>query len=59
MTYRELAEMIANMTEEQKDMDVTLFDNNDGEFCGLGNLKFTDGDEDRLDIGHPYLEGML
>lgn len=55
MTWKELAEKIANMSEDQKRTDVTLYDHENGEFCALLNLHFTDKDEDRLDPGHPYL----
>lgn len=55
MTYRELANIISTMTEEQKDMDVTFYDHNDGEFSGFAHLDYTGEDWEELDPGHPYL----
>lgn len=64
VTYRDLARFIANMTDEQKDCDVTIFASTDGEFFPLvdvdDNDMFypmceSDDDNDVLDVGHPYL----
>jgi hypothetical protein len=58
MTYRRLAEEISKMTDEQKDMDVTIMDH-DEEFHAA-RLETTTDDMDCpaamvLDEGHPYL----
>lgn len=56
MTWRELAEQINNLSEEQKDTDVTIYDSAKDEFFGsyYGCLGIA-LDEDVLDDGHPYL----
>ena len=46
-TYRELAEIIANMTEEQKDSEMSIEDDVSGELIKC-NLGYTDED------GTPY-----
>jgi hypothetical protein len=58
MTYRELAEKIEWMTEQQKDLDVTVFDMNDEEFYALKDLDFVKED-DVLDKGHPFLRTFI
>ena len=58
MTWKDLSNKINTMTDEQKNTDVTFFDNNDGEFFALGNLLFTNENNcDILDHDHPYLTG--
>lgn len=61
LTWAVLRDKINAMTEEQQNTDLTFFDNNDGEFCRLCELRFTseaDENGDVLDPGHPYLEGF-
>lgn len=59
MTYRELAlEILDTLTDEQLDMDVTIYDSEDDEFFGcyanvLGIT--TSDDDDVLDENHPYI----
>jgi hypothetical protein len=59
MTYRELAEYISKLNDEQKDSDVTVFVADQDEFyplvagCPVSEAK--EIGEDRLDEGHPYL----
>ncbi|MHA2022798.1 MAG: hypothetical protein ACTSWQ_03965 [Candidatus Thorarchaeota archaeon] len=57
MKYRDLYKKIEQMTEQQKDMDVTLLDSNDDEFCALTELRFSK-DSDVLDKDHPYFFGF-
>lgn len=54
LTWAELKEKIEGMDEEWQNADVTIFDQNDGEFYGLCELLFVD-ETDILDHGHPYL----
>ena len=55
MTYRELAEMILDLNEEQQNQDVTVQDLED-ELLPVKQLCFADpAFEDRLDEGHPVL----
>ena len=58
MTYRQLMNhIVCNMTEEQKDMDVTVFAPGVEEYFGLLKdcpVVAADGD-DVLDDSHPYL----
>ena len=55
MTWTELRDKINNMSEEQRNTDVTFFDSNEGEFFALCRLNFT-SEDDVLDKNHPYLE---
>lgn len=58
MTYRELAELINNMTEEQKECNVTVFLSEQSEYFPLDRqfpLVFAENDNDVLRDGHPYL----
>ena len=58
MTYAELAEIIQDMTVDQLNSDVTVYDSKIDEFFSLRTdrpyLISTD-DLDVLDTGHPYL----
>lgn len=54
MTYRNLILTLLTLSSEQLDSDVTLFDNNNGEWCPA-QLSFQEGD-DVLHDGHPYFE---
>jgi succinate dehydrogenase flavin-adding protein (antitoxin of CptAB toxin-antitoxin module) len=60
MTYRQLMKMIEEMTDEQKDSDVTFFDNNDQDFYALSGLVFNEPplETDVLDRDHPYFIGF-
>ena len=63
VTYRDLANFIANMSEDQKNCDVTIFIGGADEFYTLVDPDTNDvfypmceADEtDVLDAGHPYL----
>lgn len=52
ITYRELERLIGEMSDEQKDSDVTVFDNQ-SEFFAISSLNFAE--QDVLDEGHPFL----
>ena len=49
MTYSELSKLIELMTEEQKNQDVTFFDNRD-EFFPVKSMEFADENCDVLDF---------
>ena len=59
MTYRELAEYISKLNDEQQDSDVTVYVMGAGEFYPLvPNYPVSEAkeiDNDVLDEGHPYL----
>jgi hypothetical protein len=57
LTYREQAELIARMTEEQKDQNVTVYVSGVGEFYTLvSDYPFIQAQaDDVLDVGHYYL----
>jgi len=56
LTYRQLQEAIAQMTDEQKDCNVTYYDVNVREYFALEELEYSmEEDNDVLDDGHPYL----
>lgn len=55
MKYRNLLEMLQNLTEEELDKDVTVLSNGIGEFYPVVNAVFYADDSDVLDQGHPYL----
>jgi hypothetical protein len=50
-TYRDLLRKLKTLSEEQLDMDLTLY--SDGEYYPA-EILLTDEDEDRLDPNHPY-----
>lgn len=56
MTYKELKNQLDALTAEQLDMDVTIYDVENDEFCGCysPNIQINTSD-DVLDEGHPYL----
>ena len=54
MTYRELSDDIEIMSEEKKNMTVTVSVN--GEMFPIDCLFFTTDDQDILDSGHPVLK---
>lgn len=54
MTYRELHKAILDFSEEQLDMDVTVYDGGRGEYFGDGILGETTV-TDVLDNGHPVI----
>lgn len=51
ITYRQLAELIEEMNDEQKDKDITL--HFQGEYYPA-ELVFTDEEDDVLGDNHPY-----
>ena len=53
MTYRELAQRILEMNEEQLNSDITVYDNN-GEYF-RSTLVFSDKICDTLDEEHPII----
>jgi hypothetical protein len=53
MTYRELAQRILEMNEEQLNSDITVYDNN-GEYF-RSTLEFSNKNCDTLDEGHPVI----
>lgn len=60
MTYRELAKLIDGMTDEQKDCDVSVYDEELDEFYSLceGKLYFVREDDlgdGILDLENPFL----
>ena len=58
MTYAELGRVIGRMTDKQKQMDITVFDETIDEFIpvdGMGWVKSSDEHSDVLEDGHPYL----
>lgn len=59
MTYAELAELINDMTEEEKGQDVTVHVSGVGEFYTLlGDYPVvtSNGESEALDVGHYYLQ---
>ena len=56
MIYLELAAIIADMTDEQQQAEVTLWEPHSDEFMGIQGLVFADPKEcDQLDPGHPSI----
>lgn len=56
MTYKELKDQLDGLTEEQLDMDVTIYDAEIDEFYGCYSPKLEINTTDStLDEGHPYL----
>lgn len=57
MTYRQLANLIASLTEEQKDANVTILCRTQDEFFPVIGCDTQGHDyfEDVLDDNHPYL----
>ena len=58
MTYKELANQILQLSENQQNMKVVRFDGNYGVFYNLGALSVVEDEDefDALEVGHPYLE---
>jgi hypothetical protein len=57
-TYKELAEYIANMTEEQKNQDVTVYVAGRDEYYPLTEIEPVSVSDDECDVlnpGHVYL----
>ena len=54
MTYKELANEILNMSDEQYNSDVTIYDSETDEYY-KANLFYTTEDCDVLDPNHPIL----
>lgn len=56
MTYRRLADIIqTEFSDEQKDMDLTVYDAEIDEYFMVQNLWFTGKEPDVLDPHHPVL----
>lgn len=55
MNWNQLAEMIAAMSEEQRNTTVTVFMPDDDEWYGISDVFFTTED-DVLDRDHPFME---
>ena len=58
MTWNELKAHIEVMDDEQANTDVTIFDDNNGEFCAVTDIDFSEAD-DVLDKNHPFLRVEL
>lgn len=58
MTYRELAEKIGRMSDEEKDCDVSVHSVIEDEYFSISDqVSFINEDEsDVMDDGHPYLK---
>lgn len=54
-SYRSLLKALQGLTEEQLDMDVTVFDGNIGEYLPASELEIVESESDQLDQNHPYL----
>lgn len=54
MTYRELAKLISEMTDEQKDTVITVEDPWEYGSC-RAELRIADTNYDSLDNGHPVI----
>jgi hypothetical protein len=59
MTWKELAQKINDLSEEQKNTDVTFYDTNDGQFYALRSFLIADKNEDVIDPGHPFMQGFI
>ena len=55
MTYRELANFLSTLSDEQLDMDVTLYDLQEDEYFKATNA-FIDNERDVLDENHPVIK---
>ena len=57
MTYRELLISLANLSNEQLNMDVTVYDSAEENFYKtIGNIRISSSDtNDVLDSNHPFL----
>jgi hypothetical protein len=55
ITYRELAEIIAKMSDEQKDSNVTVFLSGTDEYIGSTGVSCIT-ETDVLDKGHPVID---
>ena len=55
MKYKELAAEILRMTQEQLEMDVTLYDRDTDEFRPVDCVSYTTQVTDVLDENHPIL----
>ena len=54
LTYRQLQERIAKMTEEQKENNASVYVNGFDEFYPIEDITITEED-DVLDAGHPVM----
>ena len=55
LTYRTLLEILQDMPASMLDNTVTVHLSKSDELFGVGNVRFTDETEDRLDPLHPVL----
>ena len=55
MTYKELKAHIEVMDKEQVEMDVVIFNTDDGEYIPITGIDFSVG-SDVIDDNHPVLE---
>ena len=55
MTYKELKAHIEVMDKEQIEMDVVIFNTDDGEYIPIKDIDFT-VESDVVDDNHPVLE---
>ena len=54
MTYRELADFLSTLSEEQLNMDVTVYDIQQDEYFMSGGVTI-ETDTDVLDANHPVI----
>jgi hypothetical protein len=55
LSYKQLAELIGNMTDEQQNMTATVYINGEDEFYPINSIEFSkEGECDALDDNHPY-----
>lgn len=57
MKYKDLLKELKKMSEQQLDMDVTIFLTEEDEYCEVfGEVYYANEEtEDVLDKGHPYI----
>ena len=56
MTWDQLADCINNMSPDQRETDVTIYDGTQCEFHPvIEGLKFSKPENDVLDPGHPFV----
>ena len=55
LTFRQLAERIEQMSDEQKDCDVSIYDGDNDESYTVEDVAFATEECQVLDVGHPIL----
>lgn len=55
MTYRELINLLKTFSYEQLQMDVSIYDIGNDEFCPMEGLHLSDKTTQVLDPEHPYI----